>query len=139
MRYEYFDHEADTGIRAWGATLEEAFQECAQGMLDLIAEHEFRSDRTLKVALEAPDACGLLVAFLNDLLALMDVQDLFISFCRVHHIKGGQALWRLEGEALGVPRSKDVSVKTEVKAATYCQAAVVKETGGFRVQCVVDL
>ena len=36
MPYTYLDHEADVGIRAIGDTLEEAFQEGAKAMLNVM-------------------------------------------------------------------------------------------------------
>ena len=34
MNFEYLDHTADVQLHAWGATLEEAFQNCALAMFN---------------------------------------------------------------------------------------------------------
>ena len=36
--FEFIDHTADVGIKAWGATLTELFENSAKGMFSVIAK-----------------------------------------------------------------------------------------------------
>jgi SHS2 domain-containing protein len=139
MSYTYFDHEADVGIVAYGSTLEEAFQIGAQAMLDVICEQQKIGEQKVLINLAAHDLVDLWISFLNELLAQMDIQEIFLSHCVIRKIKKNDEEYRLEGTAYGFPRSKDMIRKSEVKAATYCQAEVIQKPGECKVQCVLDL
>ena len=137
--YFYFDHEADMGIEGWGKTLEEAFQNGAQGMLDLVCEHEGQGLEVLDLGVSSNDLDGLYVEFLNGLLAEMDIQEIYISECVVKNIAKTKTGYSLVGRARYVPRSENILKKSEVKAATYCELAVKSEREKYIVRCVVDI
>src|SRR5574341_637035 len=139
MSYSYFDHEADLGVVGEGRTLEEAFQEGAQAMLDAICEHEGCRGQEFAVYLRATDLEDLWIFFLNELLGQMDIQEIFLSSCEVKKIGRLDGEYFLEGMAHGFARSRDIIRKSEVKAATYCQVEVVEKPGACRVKCVIDL
>ena len=139
MSYSYFDHEADVGIVGYGKTLEEAFEQGAQAMLDVICEHQGQVGRYFFIKLKAQDLEALWISFLNEMLAQMDIQEVFLSSCDVRKIEKMGVEYSLEGIAQGFPRSVDVTRKSEVKAATYCKVEVVEKPGECRVQCVLDL
>src|SRR3989338_2181018 len=67
--YEFFDHTADIGIRARGATLAELFEQLARGLTALIAEDSVLQPREARaIRLSAADAESLLLAWLQELL-----------------------------------------------------------------------
>src|SRR3989338_3357610 len=67
--YDFFDHTADIGIRASGATLAELLVQLARGLTALIAEDSVLEPReTRPIRLAAPDAESLLLAWLQELL-----------------------------------------------------------------------
>src|SRR3989338_11340089 len=67
--YEFFDHTADIGIRARGATLAELFEQLARGLTALIAEDSVLQPREARaIRLSADDAESLLLAWLQELL-----------------------------------------------------------------------
>jgi SHS2 domain-containing protein len=139
MSYTYFDHEADLGIIAEGRTLEEAFEEGAQAMLDAICEHQGKKEEEFSIRLNAQDLESLWIDFLNELLAQMDIQEIFLSSCKVKKINMNKGVCNLEGKAYGFPRSNRVTRKSEIKAATYCQVKVIQKINACKVRCVLDL
>jgi SHS2 domain-containing protein len=139
MSYTYFDHEADLGIIGQGRTLEEAFQDGAQAMLDAVCDQQQIGAQEVSINLSAHDLIDLWISFLNELLALMDIQEIFLSHCVIKKIKKISEKYTLEGIAYGFPRSNDVIRKSEVKAATFCQAEVIQKPGECKVKCVLDL
>jgi SHS2 domain-containing protein len=79
-RYEFIEHTADVAIKAYGATLEEAFAVAAGAMFDIITD-ESPIERKQKVELEAEsiDIEGLLVNFLSKLIVLHEVDNLVLK------------------------------------------------------------
>ncbi len=67
--YEFFDHTADIGIRAYGKTLDELFVHAAQGFTELIAEDSVlksRQNRTIRLIADGVEL--LLLNWLQELL-----------------------------------------------------------------------
>lgn len=134
--YETFEHEADIGIRGFGGTLEEAFENAAAAMysvmvnIDTVKPLEKRA-----VTASAPDRELLLVEWLNALLSLADIEHMVFSKFKVTM----QRL-SLSGTAWGEPLDqKRHEPAVEVKGATYHMLAVRKEGNRYLAQCVVDV
>ena len=68
--YELVDHTADIGVRAWGATPEEVYEQAAHAMFSLICDpREIGERETVEVdARGGPGRDLLLAAWLNELL-----------------------------------------------------------------------
>ena len=77
--YEVLNHTADIGIVAWGKSLEEVFAHSAQGLFYLIAENPcYNLTFETTVAVDGNDYEDLLVTWLNELLYLFDVEQVFL-------------------------------------------------------------
>jgi SHS2 domain-containing protein len=67
--YEFFDHTADIGIRAQGATLNELFVQMAQALTELIAEDSILQPAARRtIQLFAKNETDLLLVWLQELL-----------------------------------------------------------------------
>ena len=54
--YELIDHTADIGVKAYGKTLDEAFENAAKAMFDIITDKsEIESIGQFDISLEAPN------------------------------------------------------------------------------------
>ncbi|HTF99447.1 MAG TPA: archease [Nitrospirota bacterium] len=135
-RYETFEHAADIGVRGFGATLEEAYENAAAAMYSVMLELDAVEPREGKtISVEAPDAELLLVEWLNALLALTDLDRIVFSKFEVR-ISGTA----LAGTAWGEPLDRKKHEPTvEIKGATYHMLKVGKENDRFVAQCVVDV
>jgi SHS2 domain-containing protein len=136
--FEHFEHRADIGVRGFGATLAEAFQETAKAMFAVMGKIEsVNKKKKVKIFCNADDEAGLLIEFLNALLAQADIEKMFFSDFQVKIKKGKK--YELTGYAIGEKRDVDKHcLKLEVKAATYSQLKVEKKEG-FMAQCIVDV
>lgn len=135
--WELFAHDADIGVRGFGATREAAFEGAATALTAVLTGPEgVRPRQAVEVACEAPDDELLLVDWLNALVYEMATRGMLFGRFTVR-IEGH----RLHGEAWGEPI--DVarhSPATEVKGATYTELRVAKQEDGHWVaQCVVDV
>src|SRR5262249_21688008 len=73
--WEHFEVEADIGVHAWGPTLEACFRQCALGVFALIVPLEAVTPaETREVGAQAEGPEALLVAWINELLYLHDVE-----------------------------------------------------------------
>ena len=136
-RFEVIDHTADVGIAAYGNDIREAFANAAYGMFSLIADLEgVVEDRiSHKIDVQAPDQEALLVAWLNELLYLFDVDHVIFSRFEITELNQNRLQGMVYGERLDTSRHQ---LKTAVKAATYHMLKVEK-TNGFRVQVILDI
>ncbi len=126
MRFEELDHTADAGIRSYGATLEELFENTAAGMFSLIVDLETLKPRgEVEVRVKAEDLETLMVNWLQELLFLHETQRLV--FCEFDvAIERFDLTGRARGEAIDKRRH---DLKLAVKAVTYHRLKVDPEKG----------
>ncbi|HEX9137245.1 MAG TPA: archease [Nitrospirota bacterium] len=136
VQFETFEHEADIGIRGFGGSLKEAFENVAVAlysvMVNIDAVHAME-ERTVTVS--APDRELLLVEWLNALLAISDIEHMIFSEFDVK-IEGTTLTGVAWGEALDRDRHEP---HVEVKGATYHMLSVKEQDGKYTAQCVVDV
>ena len=134
--YETFEHEADIGIRGFGSSPEQAFENAAVALYSVMVNTGKIEPREKKaVTVSAPDRELLLVEWLNALLSLSDIERLVFSKFEVK-IKDTS----LTGIAWGEPLDRAWhEAHVEVKGATYHMLSVKEEDGRYRAQCVVDV
>ncbi len=135
--FEIFAVTADKGIRAWGRDLCEMFVNAARGMWSLMVEPgAARCRERLTVKVEAADRETLLVAWLNELLYLHEVEAFVAAEFSVRHLTDTA----LEAEVCGerVDRERHPLVG-HVKAVTYHLLEVRPTQSGWQAQVVVDV
>ena len=136
MHYETFDHEADIGIRGFGATIAEAFENAAVALYSVMVNvHMVRSKERRIVTVSAPDRELLLVEWLNALLSQSDIEHMVFSKFEVK-INGTSLIGSAWGEMLDRERHQ---AHVEVKGATYHMLSVQERDNGYVAQCVVDV
>jgi SHS2 domain-containing protein len=135
--FEHFPHGADVGVRGYGRTKAEAFEQAALALVRVIADAGGVPARErVEVMCEAPDDELLLVDWLNALVFEMVMRRMVFSRFKVE-LDGP----RLRGEAWGGPAAlTPESAGVEVKGATYTALRVGQEADGTWIaQCVVDV
>ena len=127
--FQILEHTGETGILARGRTLQETFGQATTGMYSLMVDPAVVVDEveSRQIAVEAPDLGALMVAWLNELIYLFDVEGLvFVRFqiedSGVDHLRA-----RCFGERLDIDRHGFGVVP---KAATYHMLEVVQELDG---------
>jgi SHS2 domain-containing protein len=135
--FETFEHTADVGLIARGHTLEEAFCNAAAGLVDLMVDPEgLREDVHLKVTAEAADRAGLLVAWLNELLYLLDTQGFVPRRCRVIELRDTMLAAELSGDTVDPARH---AVRRMVKAATYHGLSLTRTDTTWEARVILDV
>jgi SHS2 domain-containing protein len=136
-RWEHFAHEADMGVRGFGASKAEAFEQAALALTAVITDPEtVRSREVINVTCEAPDYELLFVDWLNALVYEMATRNMLFSRFEVH-IDGQRLKGKAWGEKVDITRHQPA---VEVKGATYTALRVRQgESGEWLAQCVVDV
>src|SRR5512135_413807 len=125
--WEHFPHEADIGVRGWGTTLEQAFEQTALALTAVIVDPATVMPReAIQFSCEAPDDELLLVDWLNALIYEMATRNMLFSRFEVH-LNGARLSAQAWGEALDSGRHHPA---VEVKGATYTALKVVQQAGG---------
>ena len=135
--YELIDHTADIGVKAYGKTLSEAFENASRGMFDIITDKsEVESVGQYDIQLEADDLEQLLVDWLSELLFLNSAKNLVFGFFKVELDEKNNSLkGRVFGEKFNVSKHK---IGAEIKAVTY-HMLEVKKKKPFHVQVLFDI
>lgn len=138
--WQHFDHAADMGISATGASLEETFVQAALGMTAIITEAPIRSSTSVSLRCQAPDAELLLIDWLNALIFEMATRHLLFGRFEVN-IEPVAAGLALTATAWGEPVDPDRhQPAVEVKGATYTALSVAEQAdGSWQARCVVDV
>src|SRR6266571_4279388 len=98
--YEVFDHTADIGLHAFGATLPELFIHAAQGMESLmVAPEQVQMLVSREIVVEGHDVVSLLIAWLNELVFLFDTEYLLFRTFEINAFTESS----LRGSASGEP------------------------------------
>ncbi len=135
--FEHFDHQADIGIRGFGADINEAFANCGYALSAVICDpQKVEPLELVTIECREDDLDDLLFDWLSQLLTQMDVTSMLFSRFDVQ-IDNGLLKAILYGEKAD-PEKHDISV--QVKAATYTLLKVQQDTAGqWTAQCVVDV
>lgn len=136
-RWEHFEHQADIGVRGYGATMEQAFEQAGLALMSVMVPLERITPASrVAVSCAAPDCELLFTDWLNSILHEMAVRKMVFSRFQVC-LQGGGLSGELWGEPMDALRHEP---SVEVKAATYYSLRVWQEaSGGWVAQCVVDV
>ncbi len=135
-RWEHFPHDADVGVRGFGATLPEAFEQAAVALTAIVTASPVEPLNPVAVRCEAPDPEVLLVDWLNAIIYEMAVRSmLFARFdVKIEETRLEATLW---GEQVDVARHAPAC---EPKGATFTALRVAREADGlWSAACVVDV
>lgn len=129
--FEILDHTADIGIRAWGRTPEEMFEQAVRALLHLMydpAGVARRLEREVEARAEGYEY--LLVDLFNEILYLFDAEKLAFADVRVEQLSSEYVRARLPGEPFDPSRHEG---RIYVKAATLHQLKVEFQSSSKQV------
>jgi SHS2 domain-containing protein len=134
--WEHFPHDADIGLRGWGRTPAEAFEQAACALTAVVTQAEVNPKVAVRLTCAAPDLELLFVEWLKAIIYEMAVRNMLFGRVSVRientHLEG--TLW---GEPVDVERHAPAC---EPKGATYTALKVAKDTDGrWSAACVVDV
>ncbi|HUI19708.1 MAG TPA: archease [Methylocella sp.] len=135
-RWEHFPHDADIGVRGFGTTAAEAFEQAGLALTAVVTHADVEPKVPVEIRCEAPDLELLFAEWLNAIIYEMAVRRMlfgrFTVSIRDMHLEG--TLW---GEPVDVARHAPAC---EPKGATYTALKVAAdESGLWSAACIVDV
>jgi SHS2 domain-containing protein len=135
-RWENFPHDADVGVRGFGKSPAEAFEQAALALTAVVTTAEVTPKIEVGVICEAPDLELLFVEWLNAIIYEMAVRNMLFSRFSVR-IDGTRLAGTLWGEPVDVQRHQPAC---EPKGATYTALKVSEDADGvWSAACIVDV
>ena len=135
-RWEHFPHDADVGVRGFGATAAEAFEQAAQALTAVVTQTPVELKVRVEVTCEAPDLELLFVEWLNAVIYEMAVRGMLFGRFAVR-IEGTRLAGTLWGEPVDVGRHAPAC---EPKGATYTALKVAADDKElWSAACIVDV
>ena len=134
-RWEHFPHAADVGVRGFGKSAAEAFEQAALALTAVVTSTDVAPKEQVEVSCEAPDLELLFVEWLNAIIYEMAVRNMLFSRFAVR-IEGMRLAGTLWGEPVDVARHQPAC---EPKGATYTALNVTNSDGAWSAACIVDV
>jgi len=134
-RYELFPHTADIGIRVFGKTLKELFENASLALFSLMFEKggEDREKKSFDISSQSLDL--LLVKYLTEFLYLFDVEFFVPSRVEIDYIDEKSVRGSVYGERFHEEKHE---IKYSVKAITLHNLHIEKEKH-YRVEIILDI
>jgi tRNA nucleotidyltransferase (CCA-adding enzyme) len=135
-RWEHYAHQADIGVRGFGATPDEAFEQAALALTSVVCDlQDVKPLEKQSVNCQAPDLELLLAEWLNAVIYEMGTRRMLFSRFQVR-IDDGRLAADAWGEAVQAGRHHPA---VEVKGATYTTLRVARDAEGWLAQTVIDV
>lgn len=140
-RFEFLEHTADAYVAAYGATLEEAFENAALATFEVMTDTKKimqKIEDTVKI--EAPDEQALLYTWLEQLLISFETKGNLYSSFKIPKIEktkdGFMFTAKLRGEPFNPERHPQ---RVGIKAVTYHRMEINRKPRKVSVKFILDI
>jgi SHS2 domain-containing protein len=140
-KFEFLEHTADIQIAAYGGNLEEAFENAALAMFEVMTDStKINPAEEDAVEVEAEDEYALLYSWLEALLVKFEVNGMLYSRFKIQPLQDTQDGFKLRANIWG--EKYDAAKhpqKVAVKAITYHRMEIIKEHDKACVEFILDI
>jgi SHS2 domain-containing protein len=136
MKYKFIeDLTSDVMFEAYGKDLKELFRNAAEALFSVIAQTgKLKEDVSKEISVEGDDVRELMVNWLQELIARVDVEGLFFRRFEVKEISEK----KLRAVCYGQEARPELG-ETLVKAVTYYKLRVEKTSSGWMAGVSLDI
>ena len=140
-KFEFLEHTADVYIRAHGRTMEEAYENSALAMFEVMTDTDKVApsrEETLKV--EAEDEYALLYNWLEALLVKFETEGMLYSKFQITDWKETEEILKFKAKVWGEKFDPQKhSQKVGVKAVTYHRMMIIRERDRVVLEFILDI
>ncbi|MEM2108019.1 MAG: archease [Candidatus Bathyarchaeia archaeon] len=140
-KFEFLEHTADVYIAAYGGTMEEAYENAALAMFEVMTDTEKVApaiEETVEV--EAEDEYALLYSWLETLLVKFETQSMLYSKFKIAGIEETSVGFKIKAKVWGEKFQQGKHAqKVAVKAVTYHRMMVIKEIEKVTLEFILDI
>ena len=135
-KFEYFEVTADIGFKAYGKSLNEAFENAGLAIFNIISDtDDINPTSEISFEVTSEDEVSLLYDYLEELLLYHEVEFMLFSEFHVEIDENLCLKATIKGESIDWDKHER---KTEIKAITFHMMEVEK-TDHVKLQAIVDL
>ena len=140
-RFEFLEHTADVYIRAYGRSMEEAYQNAALALFETMTDSDKiapAQEKTMEV--EAEDQYALLYNWLEALLVKFETEGMLYSKFQISDWKETAEAFKFKAKVWG--EKYDAAKhpqKVGVKAVTYHRMVVIREKEAVVLEFILDI
>jgi SHS2 domain-containing protein len=136
-KFEFIEHTADLGFRAYAVSIEELFVHAAEAFFEIILSTESIEERiTRSIEVEAGAIDELMVSWLDEFLYLYDTERLVFKRFQIKQIRQNKLEANAWGETMDPARHE---IKSGIKAVTYHKLYVREQEGIWEAQVIFDI
>lgn len=139
--FELIDHTADIGIKVWGPTLTELFENAAKGMFHIIScgkgpSGGERIKRKLELRNNTDAMEELLVIWLSEILYIFNKEKICLDSFKITGLNNAKLNAEIEGSNIDLYQSNNY---TEIKAVTFHNLKIDEDVNGFSCTVIFDV
>jgi SHS2 domain-containing protein len=135
-KFEYFDVTADIGVKVWGVTINDIFENTAIAVTSLMLDPLKIGKKIVKeVFIEGNDLSSLLINWITELLIIRDSEGILFTSFEVDVSKDGKSLNAKNYGDYFVGNNLEM----DIKAITYSLFKLEKIDGHYFLQFVLDI
>ena len=140
-KFEFLEHTADVLIAAHGQTLEEAFENAALAMFEVMTNTtKIDTVQEETVEVEAEDEYALLYSWLEALLVKFEIKGMLFSKFKIDRIQDTPDGYKLQANVWGEKfNAEKHPQKVAVKAVTYHRMEIIKEHDKITLEFILDI
>lgn len=139
--FEIIDHTADVGIKVWGPTLTELFENAAKGMFHIISCGKWpcggeRIKRKAELRNNTDVLEELLVIWLSEILYIFNKEKICLDNFKITGLNNAKLSAEIEGSSMDLYQSNNY---TEIKAVTFHNLKIDEDVNGFSCVIIFDV
>jgi SHS2 domain-containing protein len=140
-KFEFLEHTADVLIAAHGQKLEEAFENAALAMFEVMTDTtKIDTVQEETVEVEAEDEYALLYSWLEALLVKFEIKGMLFSKFKIDRIQDTPDGYKLQASVWGEKfNAEKHPQKVAVKAVTYHRMEIIKEHDKITLEFILDI
>jgi SHS2 domain-containing protein len=140
-KFEFLEHTADVLIAAHGQNLEEAFENAALAMFEVMTDTtKVNPSQEESIEVEAEDEYALLYSWLEALLVKFEVNGMLCSKFKISSLEENEEGFKLKAIAWGEKFNPEKHPqKVAVKAVTYHRMEIIKEIDKVTLEFILDI
>jgi SHS2 domain-containing protein len=140
-KFEFLEHTADILIAAHGQNMEEAFENAALAMFEVMTDTtKINPAQEDSVEVEAEDEYALLYSWLEALLVKFEVNGMLFSKFKITDLQDTSEGFKLKAAIWGEKfNAEKHPQKVAVKAVTYHRMEIIKEIDKVTLEFILDI
>jgi len=140
-KFEFLEHTADVYIAAHGKSLEEAFENAALAMFEVMTDTaKVSPNEENSVEVAAEDEYALLYSWLEALLVKFEVNGMLYSKFKIPRVEETPEGFKFTANVWGEKfNAEKHAQKVAVKAVTYHRMEIIKEANKVTLEFILDI